>query len=83
MIARHEVIDKPRSALEQFKEGLSTLGILDRMKRYLAEMETVFCYQGHVLLATDLDKIFTPVMVPVGNNNRERQELSHTRTHIS
>ena len=28
MIARYEVLDKPRSALEQFKEGLSTLDVL-------------------------------------------------------
>ena len=75
MIARHEVIDKPRSALEQSKDGLSTLGILDLMKQYPAELETIFCNQGNVLSAAYIDLIFTPKMVPVGSNRRDRQEL--------
>ncbi len=75
MIARHKVIYKLRSALEQFKEGLSTLGILDLMQQYPAELETVFCYQGNVLSATVLDQILTPVMVPLGNNRRDKQKL--------
>ena len=52
MIAKYEVLDKPRSAIEQFKEGLSILGVLDLMKRYPAELETVFCFQGKVLSAS-------------------------------
>lgn len=59
MIARYEVLDKPSSALEQFKEGLRTLGVLAVMKRYPAELETLFCYQGEVLSANIVDRIFT------------------------
>ena len=37
IIARYEVLDKPRSVLEQLKEGLSTLDVHDVMKRHPAE----------------------------------------------
>ena len=75
MIAKHEVLDKPRSALEQFKEGLKALGILDVMTQHPAEFETLFCHQGTILTANIVDNIFTPVLDPVGSNRRPRQEL--------
>ena len=75
MIAKHEVLDKPRSALEQFKEGLSTLGVLDVMKQHPAEFETLFCYEGNTITANVVDNIFTPMFDPVGSNRRTRQEL--------
>ena len=75
MIARYEVIDKPRSALEQFKEGLNTLDVLCVMKQHPAEFESLFCYQEKTLRASDVDRIFTPILDPVGCNTREKQEL--------
>ncbi len=75
MIARYEVIDKPRSALEQFKEGLGTLDVLDVMKQHPAEFESLFCHEGTALSANEVDRIFIPTLDPVGCNTRSRQEL--------
>lgn len=69
------VIDKPRSALEQLKEGLSTLGILDLMEAHPVEFEALFCFQEKKLNAKDFDSMFTPMMAPVGSNARGKQEL--------
>lgn len=56
MMARYEVIDKPRSALEQFQEGLSTLDVLNVMKQHPAEFETLYCHQGKALSANEIDR---------------------------
>ena len=75
MIARYEVLDKPRSALKQFKEGLSTLDVLHVMKQHPAEFENLFCHQGKALSASEIDRTFLPMLDPVGCNARDRQEL--------
>ena len=75
MIAKYIVIDKPRSALEQFKEGLNTLGILELMQAYPVEFESLFCFQKKCLNANDFDRLFTPIMDPLGGNARGKQEL--------
>ena len=57
MIAKYIVIDKPRSALEQFKEGLNTLGILELMQAYPVEFESLFCFQKKFLNANEFDRL--------------------------
>ena len=64
------VDDKPRSALEQFKEGLNTLGILGLMQAYPFEFEYLFCFQEKCVNANEFDRLFTPLKDPVGSNAR-------------
>lgn len=75
MIARYFVLDKPRSALEQFKEGLEALGILDVMKRYPIEFKQLFCFQPTKLTALMLQTMFSATYSPTGSNCRAKEEL--------
>lgn len=75
MIAKYIVIDRPRSALEQFKDGLNTLGILQLMQSHPKEFESIFCHEEKKLSADECDSLFTPMFGPIGSNIRERQEL--------
>ena len=75
MIARYFVLDKPRSALEQFKEGLEALGILGLMKRYPNEFKQLFCFQATKLDASMLQALFSTTYSPSGSNSRAKEEL--------
>ena len=45
------VIDKSRSAIEQFKDGLATLEILRLIKEHPQTMQQCFCYDEKPLTA--------------------------------
>ncbi|XP_028400989.1 G2/M phase-specific E3 ubiquitin-protein ligase-like [Dendronephthya gigantea] len=75
MVARYFVLDKPRSALEQFKEGLETLAILDAMKRYPEEFKGLFCFQATKLTAPFMQTLFSIAYSPNGSNSRAKEEL--------
>jgi hypothetical protein len=75
MLTRYFVLDKPRSALEQFKEGLEVLGILHVMKRYPKEFEQLFCFQATKLTAFMLQTLFSTTYSPSGSNCRAKDEL--------
>jgi hypothetical protein len=69
------VIDKARSALEQFKEGLRTLDILNLVKEFHTLFRPYFCYTQKTLTAACVDAIFTPILSEDGCRIREREEL--------
>ena len=75
LIAKYVVIDKPRSALEQFKDGLETLGILQAMKAYPTKFKKLFCLQATELTATMLQELFCTDYSPTGSNHRPKEEL--------
>ena len=69
------MIDKARSALEQFKEGLRTLDILNLVKEFHTLFRPYFCYTPKTLTAACVDAIFTPILSEDGCRIREREEL--------
>lgn len=75
MIVKYILIDKPRSALEQFKEGLETLGILQAIQAYPDEFRNLFCFKATELTASLMESHFVTVFSPAGSNRREKEEL--------
>ena len=69
------VIDKARSAIEKFKDGLRTLDVLDLLMRVPSLFHPYFCYGPTALTAGDIDSIFIPKFSEEGCRIREREEL--------
>ena len=74
-IPRYFVLDKPRSALEQFKEALEALGILDVVKKFPKEFEQLFCFQATKLTCFMLQTQLSTTYNPSGSNCRAKEEL--------
>ena len=69
------MIEKARSALEQFKEGLQTLDILNLVKEFHSLFRPYFCYTPKTLTVACVDAIFTPILSEDGCRIQEKQEL--------
>jgi hypothetical protein len=69
------VIDKARSALEMFRDGLRTLDVLDLLKDYPSFFRPYFCYTPIDITAEYVDRIFRPIFSEEGCKIREREEL--------
>lgn len=74
-LCHYLVIDSVRSALEQLKEGLTTLDVLGLMRRYPLVMEEAFCSKESEVKASDIDNLFLPVFDDPGSNKYACQEL--------
>ena len=74
-LCRDSVIDKVRSCLEQFKDGLQTLNILDLITKHPGAFEDVFCYNKvDDLTSKVLDDLFYPCLLEMGTVKREKEE---------
>lgn len=69
------VIDKARTAIEEFKDGLRTLDVLDVLMRFPSIFRSYFCYGPTKLTAQSVDDIFRPILSEEGTPMRDRQEL--------
>ena len=78
------VIDKARSAIEAFKEGLSTLNILTLMKSHPALFKEAFCHKLKPLTASDVDNLLVPSYAEEGTRVRDKQEciVMHWRDYL-
>ena len=85
-LCQYSVIDKVRSCLEQFKDGLQTLHILDLVTKHPAAFEDVFCYnEGDDLTSKILDDLFYPCLSETGTIKREKEEqiIMHWRDYLA
>ena len=69
------VIDKARTAIEEFKDGLRTLDVLDVLMRFPSIFRSYFCYGLTKLTAQSVDDIFRPILLEEGTQMRDREEL--------
>lgn len=69
------VIDKHPSALEQFKEGLMVLKVIELIKNHPNMLRGCFCYTPQTLTAEILDGIFKACYSEEGCRMREREEM--------
>lgn len=78
------VIDKVRSVLEQFKEGLSTLNFLYLIEAHVILFEEIFYHQPTPLTAEAMDQLFIPQYVEKGSRLRNGQEVivMHKRDYL-
>ncbi|XP_016349333.1 G2/M phase-specific E3 ubiquitin-protein ligase-like, partial [Sinocyclocheilus anshuiensis] len=70
-----------QAALEQFSEGLQTLGLLDEMQKNSALFYDMFVSDEKPLQAKDLCSLFNVNFSPQGSNRRarENQTICHWR----
>ena len=66
------VIDKARTAIEKFKDGLRTLDVLDVLMRFPSIFRSYFCYGPTKLTAQSVDGIFKPIFSEECTRMRER-----------
>ena len=83
-LCHYFVVDRVRTQIEMFKEGLSTLGILECIKRYPTAFRKLFCHSEKELTSDDIDRTFVPQFDAPGSNSRAKQELAvvHWRDYL-
>ena len=75
-LCHYLVVDRVRTAIELFKEGLATLGILECMQKHPAAFKKIFCHRERPLTSQDLDQTFLAELDEAGSNNRPKQETA-------
>ncbi|XP_068744490.1 G2/M phase-specific E3 ubiquitin-protein ligase-like isoform X2 [Montipora capricornis] len=77
IILRHVLIDSVRYLLEEFKNGLETIGVLDAMQKYPEKFRDLFTNENvRPLDAQCVDLLFTIQFDEQGSNARQKQELA-------
>ena len=75
-VCQFYIIDRVRSAIEDFKAGLQTLGILNLIEKHPNTMAQVFRSNSLIkLTASRMDSLFVPELAEEGANVRPQQEL--------
>ena len=75
-LCHYFVVDRVRTAIEMFKEGLATLGILETMQRHPTAFRKIFCHSNNVLTSEDVNQTFKPKLDDPGSNNQMKQETA-------
>ena len=74
-LCHYFVIDKVRSALEQFKEGLASLNVLQLMRSHPKLLKWVFSHGQSPLTSSTMDGIFVPSYSEEGTRQRDQEEI--------
>ena len=69
------VLGRTRAALESFKEGISSLGILSSMVENPLAFKSEMCYQERVITNEMMSKLFCVTRSEVGSNRYELESL--------
>lgn len=75
-LCHYFVVDRVRTAIEMFKEGLTTLGLLECIQKHTVTFKKIFCNHKKVLTPQDIDQTFVPQFDDVGSNRRMKQETA-------
>lgn len=71
IIKRHVLIDAPRSLIEELKNGLKTLGVLDKILAYPEQFRDLFTSENvEPLDAQSVDLLFQITYAEKGSNTR-------------
>ncbi|KAI7796526.1 putative G2/M phase-specific E3 ubiquitin-protein ligase-like, partial [Triplophysa rosa] len=74
-IIMFQVIHKVRGPFERFRDGLKTLGLLDKIQAHPESFRTLLCWSPTTLTADLVDSLFTIRLSPVGSNKRRIEEI--------
>ena len=74
MIKRYVLYDSQIFLIEELKQGLKTLGILDCLQKYPIQFSDIFCKRPTPLDAQTVDLLFSPRFSEEGSNARSREE---------
>ncbi|KAK6493500.1 G2/M phase-specific E3 ubiquitin-protein ligase-like isoform X6 [Huso huso] len=61
------------SAFERFKLGLSTLDVLDAIRKFPQAFQPAFCHTETKLTSQEIDQMFSIVLESQGSNKRQTQ----------
>nr|XP_055036518.1 uncharacterized protein LOC129423994 [Misgurnus anguillicaudatus] len=74
-ILMFQVIHRVRGPFERFRDGLRTLGVLDKIQTDPESFRTLLCWSPTTLTADLVDSLFTIRLSPVGSNRRRTEEV--------
>ena len=76
-MATHYAVKYMKAEVDQLKEGLKAMGVLDVIVSNPRKMRPLFVHHEPATVHLTADKmidLFTPVLSPVGSNQRELEE---------
>ncbi|XP_078375435.1 LOW QUALITY PROTEIN: G2/M phase-specific E3 ubiquitin-protein ligase-like [Oculina patagonica] len=78
------ILGRAQPALESFKKGLSSLGVLEAVKAHPAAFRAVFCSVPDAITAESMETLFSVTASPVGSTKvvTERLVLSRWRDYL-
>ncbi|XP_034553486.1 G2/M phase-specific E3 ubiquitin-protein ligase-like isoform X3 [Notolabrus celidotus] len=74
-ILMFQVIHRVRGPFERFRDGLRTLGVLDKIQAHPESFRPLLCWSPTILTADLVDSLFTIRLSPVGSNRRRAEEV--------
>nr|XP_033960744.1 G2/M phase-specific E3 ubiquitin-protein ligase-like [Pseudochaenichthys georgianus] len=74
-ILMFQVIHRVRGPFERFRDGLRTLGVLDKIQAHPESFRPLLCWSPTNLTADLLDSLFTICLSTVGSNRRIAEEV--------
>uniref|UniRef100_A0A8P4KTZ2 HECT domain-containing protein n=1 Tax=Dicentrarchus labrax TaxID=13489 RepID=A0A8P4KTZ2_DICLA len=74
-ILMFQVLHRVRGPFERFRDGLRTLGVLDKIKGHPESFRPLLCWSPTMLTADLVDSLFTINLSPVGSNRRHAEEV--------
>ncbi|XP_059409391.1 G2/M phase-specific E3 ubiquitin-protein ligase-like [Carassius carassius] len=74
-ILMFQVIHRVRGPFERFRDGLKTLGVLDKIQAHPESFRPLLCWSPTTLTADLVDNLFTIRLSPVGSNRRHTEEV--------
>uniref|UniRef100_A0A3Q2ZKE7 HECT-type E3 ubiquitin transferase n=1 Tax=Kryptolebias marmoratus TaxID=37003 RepID=A0A3Q2ZKE7_KRYMA len=74
-ILMFQVIHRVRGPFERFRDGLRTLGVLDKIQAHPESFRPLLCWSPSILTADLIDTLFTIHLSPVGSNKRNAEEI--------
>lgn len=74
ILQRHILYDSVMYLIDELKQGLQTLGVLESMRQHPDQFRDIFCRQPMSLDAHMVDLLFTPIFSEIGSNIRSKEE---------
>ncbi|XP_028254486.1 G2/M phase-specific E3 ubiquitin-protein ligase-like [Parambassis ranga] len=74
-ILMFQVIHRVRGPFERFRDGLGSLGVLDKIQTHPESFRPLLCWSPTTLTADLIDSLFTIRLSPVGSNRRQAEEM--------
>uniref|UniRef100_H2L8U7 HECT domain-containing protein n=1 Tax=Oryzias latipes TaxID=8090 RepID=H2L8U7_ORYLA len=73
-IVMFQVIHRVQGPFHRFCEGLTTLGVLQKIRSHPDSFRPLFCYQPCVMTADQMENLFSIRLSPEGSNKRAAEE---------
>ncbi|XP_040904285.1 G2/M phase-specific E3 ubiquitin-protein ligase-like [Toxotes jaculatrix] len=72
------IIDRNHSAIERFRDGLTSLQFLTALQQHPTVLAPVLCNSGNSLTVTAIENLFQPELSPIGSNRRAQEDKTRS-----